>query len=77
MYCIDTEALVFMFNRGSSYGLLFIRFSPGFAGNIFTIRASDMVLAIFFYILAGFIYVWGTKGPPSQNSVTPGSTKAT
>ncbi len=38
--------------------LLFIRFSPGFACYIFIIRASDVVLSIFF-ILAGFIYLGG------------------
>ncbi len=44
--------------------LLFIRSSPGFACYIFIIWASDMVLSIF-DILYGFIYLGGTRGPPS------------
>ncbi len=37
--------------------------------------ASDVFLSIF-DILPGFIYLGGTRGPPSKNSVTPGSTKS-
>ena len=36
--------------------------TPGFACYIFIIKASDVVLSIF-YILDGFIYVGGTRGP--------------
>ncbi len=43
--------------------LLFIQFSPGFACCIFIIRASDVVLSIF-YILPDFIYLGGYKGTP-------------
>ena len=44
MYCIDTEALVFMFNEGALTALLFIRFSPRFAGYIFIISISINLL---------------------------------
>ncbi len=63
IYCIDPQALVFMFNEGSSYGPLFSQFSPWFAWYTFIIRASDVVLWIF-YIFSGLIYFWGTRWPP-------------
>ena len=54
-----------LYMEAALMALLFIRFSPGFACYFFIIRAGDVVLSSF-DILACFIYLSGTRGPPPK-----------
>ncbi len=75
MYCIDTGAIAFMFNGGSSCALTIHPIDTEIGMEYLCYRASDAVLPIF-VILGVRGHLWRKRGPPSLKSEVPGRRKS-